>query len=300
MRSGSYLTASIGFHALRSMNGAEPSFDYDAAISRDDSVLDWNSDHDSFGMDDDNAMEEWQFPESVRSQNPSPQIQSIVVETMDDRGSFSLVHRQHLHDFNQQLGRRQKRVDLSDSETEDIDTSSVSSQSPTSSSGADHSVRARPMTNRRDSVAESQESDSLSPQHVVRGDDPLYAMEHIDENDENEEDRNVMEYNHEFQDGEEETSDDGTVTFDERKESEDLKDRQIERLQLELKHMSAQMIALMESVEELRSQNEHLEASKVNLITTTAKAMDECRNTVRDLSRQNLHLLQLLSSSQKT
>merc|ERR1719295_1773834 len=217
-------------------------------------------------MDVNNGTEEWRFPESVRSQNPSPHIQSIVVERMDDRGSFSLVHRQHLHDSNQQLGRRQKRIDLSDSETEDIDTSSVSSQSPTSSSG----------------------------------DDPLYAMEHIDENDENEEDRNVMEYNHEFQDGEEETSDDGTVTFDERKESEDLKDRQIERLQLELKHMSAQMIALMESVEELRSQNEHLEASKVNLITTTAKAMDECRNTVRDLSRQNLHLLQLLSSSQKT
>merc|ERR1719295_1087267 len=172
-------------------------------------------------MDDDNAMEDWQFPESVRSQNPSPHIQSIVVERMDDRGSFSLVHRQHLHEFNQQLGRRQKRVDLSDSETEDIDTSSVSSQSPTSSSGADHSVRARPMTNRRDSVAESQESDSLSPQHVFRGDDPLYAMEHIDatidddENEENEEYRNVTVYD------EEETSDDGTVTFDERKESED-------------------------------------------------------------------------------
>merc|ERR1712079_656700 len=138
------------------------------------------------------------------------------------------------------------------------------------------------------SLSESQESDSLSPhqQHIIDSHIPSNPLnQHI-----------------EFKDDEEETSDDGTVDGDdhELKETEDFKDRQIERLQFELKHMSAQMMALMESVKELSSQNEDLEISKVNLVSTTAKAMDECRNTVRDLNRQNLHLLRLLNEAQKT
>ena len=176
-----------------------------------------------------------------------------------------------------------------------------------------------------DSVQESQESDSLSPEHTVDAVHSVhtvdavdtvdavhgneYAMGYMVGNDGNESvsdehpdgHRNAVELEygdhhriHRRDGDEEETSDDDGP------EMERAKDRQIERLQLRLKHMSAQMIALMQSVEEMRERNEDLEASKVSLITNTAKAMDDCRNTVRRLNQQNRDLLRLLDSTQKT
>merc|ERR1712087_1101472 len=66
------------------------------------------------------------------------------------------------------------------------------------------------------------------------------------------------------------------------------KDRLIERLQLQLRQKEAEGVAL-------RQRNEDLEASKLRLITSTAMAMDDCRETVRRLSRQNLKLRLLLN-----
>lgn len=152
-----------------------------------------------------------------------------------------------------------------------------------------------------DSVEESRDSDSLSPEHEV---DAVHTNEctagYMAGNDGTEMIENEHLYGHRNGDEmeyEEETSDDDAVGMLRVNAGNDRlrvdKDREIERLQLRLKQMSAAMVAL-------RERNDDLEASKVSLITNTAKAMDDCRNTVRRLNQQNLDLLRLLDSTQKT
>jgi len=151
----------------------------------------------------------------------------------------------------------------------------------------------------RDSVEESQESDSLSPEPVVVHMHRVRATD-IDRVGGHYLDRTEQKEMSDGNGDEEETSDDGMSELDHLTVNEDAemaKDRQIERLQHRVQDMSAQMLALLENVEELKVRNEDLEASKVSLLTHTAKAMDECRNTVRRLNQQNLYLMGLLSAA---
>ena len=62
-------------------------------------------------------------------------------------------------------------------------------------------------------------------------------------------------------------------------------------MELQLMAMNEKVVALMNEVNELRERNNELETSKLRLIETTATAMNECKETIKNLSIHNDKLL---------
>lgn len=73
-------------------------------------------------------------------------------------------------------------------------------------------------------------------------------------------------------------------------------DTKLMEMELRLNNLSEKILGLMERIQELTDRNQYLELSKLELITNTSNAMNDYRETVKRLNKQNSILITRIKS----
>eukprot|EP01083_Nonionella_stella_P170466 580158_1 len=216
---------------------------------------------------------EWDYPgiHHYKSQNPSPKHECFS-EHHRDISPLSGFHH--------------------DSETEDMDTSSASSVSPTppqyrdapTPRTPDPTIVAHSSKNSMEDMMDTSD-DYADPQNTFRSSDEATSIE----------DRKVsvsvsMDDKQALSIGSFLESKQGSITQNDT-------DIRIIVMEMQLSDMNDKILKLMKNIRELKDKNSDLERSKLDLITNTAHAMNQYRDTIRKLNQQNNRLLEKITKT---